>query len=178
MSQTVTTAEELSRATSHSRCELLRGRVFPMVPSRGEHGRVVVRATVPLASHVMARGLGIVYGAETGFLLSRNPDTVRAPDVAFVRAERAAAHSAGYLAGAPDLAVEVLSPDDRPDYVSEKVAEWLAGGARAVWIIDPEARTVTVHEIGGAPLLLSVDGVLRGGAALPGFSMPVHDLFG
>jgi len=115
--------------------------------------------------------------AETGFLLARDPDTVRAPDLAFVRAERAPPPSRGYYPGAPDLAVEVLSPDDRPAYVRDKVGEWLEAGALAVWVVGPQRRTVAVHRTGEEPRLLDETETLRGGEPLPGFVLRVRDLF-
>ena len=122
-------------------------------------------------------GLGTTYAAETGFLLSRNPDTVRAPDVAFVRAGRPPAPGRGYYLGAPDLAVEVLSPDDRPGYVADRVAEWLEAGAQAVWVVDPRIRKVTVHESNRDPRVLDERASVSGGDLLPGFELAVATIF-
>jgi len=108
---------------------------------------------------------------------TENPDTVRAPDAAFVRSGRPEASYRGFYPGAPDLAIEVLSPDDRPGYVREKVAEWLEAGARAVWVVDPRIRTVTVHQPRRKPKRLGEDDTLRGGAVLPGFELPVAAIF-
>lgn len=172
----ITTAEELLRAGDIGRCELVRGELVMMVPAGGEHGEVTVEITYRLVQHVKARTLGKIFAAETGFVLSRDPDTVRAPDAAFVRADRLPLPR-GYIEGAPDLAVEVLSPDDRPGYVREKVAEWLEGGARAVWVVDPRKKTATVHEPGAEPRVLGGADVLAGGAVLPGFELPVREIF-
>jgi len=144
-----------------------------MIPPGAEHGRVTINLTRPISIHVEERGLGTVYAAETGFVLSRDPDTVRAPDLAFVRADRPPAPARGYYPGAPDLAVEVLSPDDRPGYVRDKVAEWLEAGALAVWVVDPYKRRVTVHESGHEPMVLGEADLLRGGSVLPGFEVGV-----
>jgi len=147
-----------------------------MVPPGAEHGWIAAKILVAIANHVESRDLGKVY-SETGFVLARDPDTVRAPDVAFVRSERAVATSRAYFEGAPDLAVEVLSPDDRPGYVREKVAEWLKADARAVWVIDPRDRTVTVHERRRKAKRLGEADTLRGGSVLPGFETPVAAIF-
>ena len=121
--------------------------------------------------------LGTVVAAETGFVLARDPDTVRAPDIAFLGATRPSGPQRGYYPGAPDLAVEVLSPDDRPSYVVEKVAEWLEAGTIAVWVIDPRTRTVTVHSAGELAGVLEESDVLTGGILLPGFALAVRDIF-
>jgi Uma2 family endonuclease len=114
---------------------------------------------------------GRLLAAETGFVLSTNPDTVRAPDVAFVRNERIPDPlPRGYARFAPDLVVEVLSPDDRPGEVLEKVADWLRAGTRLVWVIDPEQRTGRVYRPDGTVMLENEMNVLDGEDVLPGFS--------
>ena len=173
----ITTAEQLLRARDIGRCELVRGELRMMIPAGDEHGRIVVNLTAPVATHVKARGLGVVHGAETGFVLARDPDTVRAPDLAFTRAERASSPARGFVRAPPDLAVEVLSPDDRPGYVRERVAEWLEAGVLAVWVVDPRDRTVTIHEAGETPAALGEGDMLHGGELLPGFALPVRDVF-
>ena len=149
-----------------------------MIPPGAWHGRIVSRLARPILNHVEALGLGTVYIGETGFLLARGPDTVRAPDVGFVSAGRAGPPERGYYPGPPDLAVEVLSPDDRPGYVREKVAEWIESRTRAVWVVDPRNRTVTIHEPRREPIMLDVKDTLRGGDVLPGFVLPVREIFG
>lgn len=176
MASSITTAEQLLRAGDIGRCELVRGKLVMMVPAGGEHGDIAYELGYRLGEYVRPRKLGKILAAETGFLISRRPDTVRAPDVAFVRAGRLTI-SRGYIPGAPDLAVEVLSPDDRPGYVREKVAEWLEAGTRAVWVVDPRARTVAVHEAGRKPRVLAESQVLPGGDVLPGFELPVREIF-
>jgi Uma2 family endonuclease len=178
MSTGIRTAEQLLRNPHIGRCELVRGQLRKLIPPGADHGRIAGRLFKEIAIHVDAHALGTSFAAETGFLLSRDPDTVRAPDVAFVRAGRAPVPARCFYPGAPDLAVEVLSPDDRPGYVREKVAEWLGAGTRAVWVVDPEARTVTVHEPGREPGLLRKHETLRGGDVLPGFDLPVAAVFG
>lgn len=174
----ITTAEQLLRARHVGRCELVRGELRRLIPPGADHGRIAMRLGHRIAEHAEAKGLGTVYAAETGFLLARDPDTVRAPDVAFVRAGRAPTPERGYYPGAPDLAAEVLSHDDRPGHVREKVGEWLDAGALAVWVVDPRTRTVTVHEPGCDPRTLRDGERLHGGRVLPGFNLPVGDVFG
>jgi Uma2 family endonuclease len=171
----IRTAEQLLRNPHIGRCELIRGDLRMMVPPGAPHGRITIKLSTAIENHVATRGLGTVY-AEIGFVLARNPDTVRAPDIAFVRADRTAP-ARGYYEGAPDLAVEVLSPDDRPGYVRDKVAEWLEAGTRAVWVVDPHDRTVTVHEPRRKAKRLGAEETLRGGSALPGFQMSVAAIF-
>lgn len=173
----ITTAEELLRAQDIGRCELIRGELRMMIPPGAFHGSIAMKLAIPIANHVEAHGLGTVYAAETGFWLARDPDTVRAPDVAFVRADRPPPPERGYYPGAPDLAVEVLSPDDRPGYVREKVAEWLEAGAQAVWVVHPYERTVTIHETGRDPVVLAQGDAIPGRELLPGFALPVARLF-
>jgi len=172
-----TTADQLLRAGDIGRCELIRGELRTLIPPGFEHGRITMKLGRLIASHVEAHRLGTVVAAETGFLLSQDPDTVRAPDCAFLRASRAPGPKRGYYPGAPDLAVEVLSPDDRPGYVREKVAEWLEAGTLAVWVVDPSQRTVTVHEEGQAPTVLGDSDVLIGGGLLPEFELEVCEVF-
>ena len=171
----ITTAEQLLRAQDIGRCELIRGELRMMTPAGDEHGRITINVTVPVAAFVRSRKLGVLHCAETGFILSRDPDTVRAPDLAFTRVERASPPERGFVPGPPDLAVEVLSPDDRPGYVREKVSEWLEAGTVAVWVVDPRKKTVTVH--GETTTVLEEADTLVGGELLPGFALPVRELF-
>jgi Uma2 family endonuclease len=151
--------------------ELIRGEVVTMSLPGGEHGEVAGEFFRLIANHVRSAKLGKTYAAETGFIVDRDPDTVRGPDVGFVRAERLTeiTNHRKYIPFAPDLAVEVLSPNDRPDAVDEKVQEWLAAGSRMVWTVDPGARTVTVHRPGAEPVTLTEDQDIDGGDVLPGF---------
>ena len=173
----ITTAEQLLRAGDIGRCELVRGELRMMIPAGGEHGRITGYLTFLLSTHIGRNELGTFYAAETGFLLGRDPDTVRAPDFAFVAAGRAAPPERGYISGAPDLAVEVLSPDDRPGYVRERVAEWLEAGTIAVWVVDPSQRSVTIHAAGSPPTTLRESDALPGGELLPGLELAVRELF-
>ncbi|MHC4938155.1 MAG: Uma2 family endonuclease [Planctomycetota bacterium] len=172
MSAEITTADQLLKAQHLGRCELVRGEFRQLIPPSFEHGRVTMRLGRRLANHVEPRGAGIVVAGDPGFWLERDPDTVRAPDIAFVAAHRPAGPKRGYYEGPPDLAVEVLSPDDRPGAVREKVAEWLEAGTREVWVVDPINRTVTIN---GARTLHE-DDVLTS-ALLPGLELAVREIF-
>src|SRR5262245_45488704 len=143
----MTAAELLRLPDDGQRHELVAGELRSMAPSGGEHGRVIIKLTVPFATYIEAHGLGAVFGAETGFLLAVDPDTVLAPDLAFVRRERveAVGNERSYWPGAPDLVAEVISPNDLYTEVEEKVAAWLAYGARMVLVLNPRRRTVSLH---------------------------------
>lgn len=149
------------------------------IPSGFQHGRMIMNIATPLDQHVRAQGLGVVCAAETGFLLTRKPDTVRAADVAFVRRERIEAQreSEGYWQGAPDLAVEVVSPNDLYTEVDEKVTDWLDAGTRMVVVVNPRRRTVTVYHTGNVITLLREQDTLDGVDVVPGWRLAVADIF-
>ena len=130
----------------------------------------------PLHQHVKSNKLGVVFASETGFQLTHDPDTVRAPDIAFVIADRVE-RKMGYLSGAPDLVVETLSPGDRISEVEEKVAAWLEGGARMVWVVSPKLHTVTVYRSLTDIVTLTEKDNLDGGDVVPGFQMNVAEIF-
>jgi Uma2 family endonuclease len=173
------TAEELlAYHAPDKRTELVRGRLVVRETAGYEHGRVAADLLVRIAGHVRANALGVVLAAETGFTLQRRPDTVRAPDVAFIRADRLPPPGIrGFPELAPDLAVEVRSPGDTRPEVAEKVADWLAAGAALVWVVDPIARTVVVHAPGRVPHTLGAEDTLDGGDVLPVFQVRVVELF-
>jgi len=149
-----------------------------MTPASGEHGGVVAELTGHLWSFIRPRNLGKLLGAETGFLISRNPDTVRAPDVAFVRAERLPKGTVrGFFQTPPDLAVEVLSPSDRAGDVLDKVHQWLEAGCRVVWVVDPERRTVTVYEGPDRITTRTAADELTCDELLPDFRLAVKEIF-
>lgn len=171
------TAEEFEALGDIGRAELVRGRVIYLPKPKPKHGRIAVRITVPLAEFVNQHNLGEVYAAETGFLVGRDPDSVRAPDVAFVRIEVVAAHNEDeWFPHSPDLAVEVISPSesDRPGEVEDKVRMWLDGGARSVWVINPDRRSATIYRADGSEQSISENEDLRDDSVLPGFSMPLR----
>ena len=179
--KTLFTAEELICLPSDERrLELVKGKLYEMAPAGGRHGRVAMRIGRLLDTYVESTGLGQVFAAETGFTLQRNPDTVRAPDAAFVAQGRMPPGETpdGYLALAPDLAVEVISPNDRPQEVREKVADWLNAGTRLVWVIYPSSRTVTVHRPPSSIEEMGGEDTLDGAEVIPGFSCVLGELFG
>ena len=161
------------------RYELLAGELRVMSPSGWRHGQVVDNVQWCLGSFIRSKRLGRGFGAETGFLLSRNPDTVRAPDFAFIANANLPAvdPQEAFWPGAPDLAVEVLSPGDRTGEVDEKIAAWLAAGCAAVWVIDPNLETVAIFRSRTDVRALAAGEVLDGEAVVPGFSCPVDELF-
>ena len=174
------TADELLRLPDDGqRHELIAGVLRTMPLYGAEHGRVAANLAMLLGQYVYAHNLGCVYAAGTGFQLTARPDTVRAPDLAFVRQERvlAVGRVMGYLPGPPDLAAEVLSPNDRPAEVEEKVASWLAHGTRLVLVVDPRRRTVRVYRPGTPPRTLAEQDVLSGEDVVPGWTLPVGALF-
>jgi Uma2 family endonuclease len=175
----ITADELLHMPRDGVRREIVRGELREMTPPGHVHGRVGMRLAWRLAAYVEARELGVSYLAETGFHLARDPDTVLAADCSFVRADRAemVRDSLGYFPGAPDLAVEVVSPSERPAAVEAKALAWLDGGARMVIVVHPTRRTVAVHRPGTAPELLGEDDTLDGGDVVPGWSVSVRDLF-
>ena len=176
--ETLITAEQLLQMPAVEHCELVRGEIIKMSPSGLEHGRVANRISVRLGVYVEEHQLGIVTTAEAGFQIGHNPDTVRAPDVAFLSAARVPKNPmAGFFDGPPDLAVEVLSPNDRAGEVLKKIQEWLHAGCRMVWLVDPSTRTVTVyHDLRTAQVLTAED-TISGDDLLPGFSLPVTEFF-
>ncbi len=171
------TAEQLLSHAGKGRTELVRGELVEMSPVGRKHSRLVVRLLSWMTPFVADRNLGEV-GTEGGFILRRNPDTVRAPDVHFVLSSRlAAAAEDGFLEGAPDLAVEVLSPDDRAGDVQEKIREYLGAGAGLVFVVDPATQTVSVHHPSGDAHTYSGQDQVSSEDVLPGFSFRPADLF-
>src|SRR5438309_6078807 len=151
------------------RTELVRGVLVVREPAGSRHGLVTMNLGAELAVYAKQTGAGGVYAAESGFKLASNPDTVRAPDIAFVSRERLPpASTTGYPTLAPDLAVEVLSPGDRPGDVA-KVADWLSAGTRLVWALDPERWLARVYRDDGSETVVTAEGALEGEDVLPGF---------
>ena len=161
------------------RHELVRGELRTMAPPGFQHGKSGSRFGRSLDRHVEEKQLGEVITTETGYRLTTEPDTVRAPDVAFLSTDRlmAAGDVTGYFPGAPDLVVEVISPNDRYTDVDEKVAEWLEHGTLLLFVVDPRRQTVAVHRPGQPRRVLGVDDILDGEDVVPGWSMPVRELF-
>ena len=172
-------AEELFDLPEDGRSELVEGEIIRMTPSGAEHGVAAARIGRLLQAHIEADDLGVCCGPGTGFILQRDPDTVRASDAAVVLKSRIpdTGIPAGYWPFAPDLAVEVVSPSDRLADVHVKIAEYFAAGTRLVWLVESETRMVHVY---GSPHEVEVVGTeqeLDGGDVLPGFRCAARRLF-
>lgn len=171
------TAEELFEMGDIGRCELIRGEVTKMAPAGFDHGGISSELDFRLRGFVKRERLGRVVTAEAGFILSRNPDTVRAADVAFVRRERIRpGRHPRFFEGAPDLAIEVVSPSDRMSDVQAKVNEWLAACARSVWVVDTPNRSIDIFHSGGHMTRFRESDVLTDDV-LPGFTLKLDELF-
>lgn len=174
------TIERLERdGAPEGRWELIDGELVEMAPAGERHGYINAMAIYRINAHVIPRRLGRVFSSDTGFVVSTNPELVRVPDVAFVRRERLAADrdERRFFQGAPDLVVEVISPNDQSGDVIAKAVMWLNAGATLVWLADPDSRRVTVFERGQTPRVLTTAETLDGGAAVPGLRLPVAELF-
>jgi Uma2 family endonuclease len=174
------TAEELLDYTHDLyRQELIEGILHEMEPPGAEHGYVAAKIARLLLRHVDESD-GIVFPGEIGFQLASDPDTVRAPDVAFVASARVPADGIprGYWPGPPDLAIEVVSPNDRRTQVEGKALAWLEAGTRAVVVLDPPLRTATVYRARDDIRVLTADERLDLSDVVPGWSAGVGDLFG
>jgi Uma2 family endonuclease len=174
------TAEELWAMPNKGLLELVRGEVRTVAPAGFEHGAVIMNVALPLGAYVKAQRLGVVLGAETGFVLKRNPDIVRGADVAFVSATRIPAGRlpVKFWEGPPDLAVEVISPSDVVREIEERVADYLDAGTRLVWVVNTKRKTVTVSRPGIEPLVLRDGDAIEGSDVVPGFRLDVADVFG
>ena len=173
------TAEDLYALPSDlQRYELVNGELRVGEPTGIWHGSLAIDLGGELRALVRAERLGLIVG-ETGFLLRRDPDTVRAPDVAFIRAERVPDFERGerYFDGAPDLAAEIVSPGDTAAEVTEKVEDYLASGTRLVWVVYPRSRHVVVWTPDRVGRTLGAGGTLEGADVVPGVRLPLRDLF-
>jgi Uma2 family endonuclease len=173
------TAEDLfSLPRTFSRPELNNGKLVQVPPSGGLHGLAHAAVGAVLVLYAERSGQGEVFG-RLGFVFSRNPDTVRAPDVAFISTAqlRERPNSDGYYEGYPDLVVEIISPNDRMRDVEEKVQQYFDAGTRLVWLVRPEAQAVMVRYPDGSAQLFRGEDVLSGEDVLPGFEVKLTELF-
>jgi len=180
VAQQLLTAEEflkLPEPRDGSQQELIRGVVVTMPPPKGRHGVCCCKVSRLVGNFVEAQCLGTTTCNDAGFISERGPDTVRGPDVAFWTHERAPEVPVGYFQVAPDLAVEVVSPDDTHTRVQEKVRHYLSHGVRMVWVVDPELRIVTVYRSREQSRTLEEGDPLSGEDVLPGFTCKVNDFF-
>jgi Uma2 family endonuclease len=170
------TAKQALRSNPAELWELVEGRVVVMSPAGARHAGMVANVTRLLSDFVRARRLGFVLAGDAGFILRRRPDTVRAPDVAFIRRARLPKGlPAAFIDGAPDLAVEVKSPDDRWPAIAKKAREFIAAGSVAVWALDPAKVTARVYTSRGERAL-ATGGVLTCPALLGDFELRLRDL--
>ena len=161
------------------RHELVKGELTTMPPAGGEHGAIGINVATNINVFVRRNDLGVVFNSDTGFIIDSDPDTVRAPDVSFVRKERIPADGIpkGFISGAPDLAIEVISPSDSYTEVAEKVAQLLEAGTQLVVLIDPRTQIVELHHSSGETSRLTESDTLTLSDVLPGFECAVADLF-
>jgi Uma2 family endonuclease len=175
------TADELFRLPDDgNRHELVRGELRTMPPGGMEQGAQSSIFDCSLGLYARTRKLGQVFTNEPGFVLATNPDTVRAPDLAFIRRERlqeTGIPRGYYRGGAPDLAVEVISPNDLYTEVDEKVAEWLDHGTQIVFVVNPRRKVVAVHRPKQPVDILGIEDTLTAEDVVAGWSLPVRDLF-
>ena len=176
--QTYVTAEELYGMQDDGfRCELVRGELVKMPPAGFRHGDIGLAVASHLRRHVNAMRLGRVVASDTGYQLS--VDHVLAPDVSFVSESRLPASGLpeGFFQGAPDIAVEVISPSEREQHILEKVGDYLRYGCKMVVVIRPRTRRVEVHLPNREMQILESDDVLDGGAIVPGWQLPIAEIF-
>lgn len=174
------TIDDLDALPDDGRKYELQAGVLVSEPLPGmRHGRVACRVAEILGAHVRQHRLGVVITNDSGFILSRSPDTVRGPDVSFISRERfeAVGDLVTAFPGAPDLAVEVLSPSNTQAGIHAKVADYLAAGTRCVWVVDTEAETVAVYRSLLSPVTLAAKDILDGEDVVPGFQTTVAQLF-
>ena len=173
------TAEELIQMPDDGyRYELVRGELIKMAPPGLVHGKLAGYFMRHIGNYVETHDLGVTF-AETGFILESDPDTVRAPDASFISRERLdeVGETDGYWPGAPDLVIEVISPNDRYTVVEAKVAEWLDAGVRMVIVVNPRRRSVRVHRSPTEVDDLVEGDSIDGGDVVSGWSMPISGLF-
>jgi len=174
------TAEEFYELSGdkYKLAELVCGEVVEVMPSGGEHSEVGFVLGAAVLAHVRSARLGTCTKADGGFVLSRDPDTVRCPDVGFIRADRLPGGRTprGFILGAPDLAVEVVSPSQYSSDTLDKVRDYLEAGTRLVWVIDPDKRVAYVYRSDMPVRFIREDGVLDGEDVLPGFTLPLAEV--
>jgi Uma2 family endonuclease len=173
------TAGELASRPDLDPCELVKGRIVHLSPARPFHGTIEALFGAALVSYGRESGRGIVMSGEVGLWVRRDPDTVRGADILFISHERVAARqgSSTFLEVAPELIVEILSPGDRKGEVDEKLRDYFDMGVDLVWIVDPERRSVLAYRSLAEVQRFSEDQILTAEDILPGFSLPLSDLF-
>ena len=172
------TAEELEQLDIPGKVtELIRGQLIVREPPGTRHGMIAATLCYILSGFVRREKLGAVFAQDTGFKIESDPDTVRAPDVAFLsNARMSAVARRGYAPVSPDLAAEVVSPDDRPGEILSKVGAWLSAGTKLVWVVDPDREEVRVHRHDGSLTIAGGDDSIDGEDVLPGFTCSVREI--
>jgi Uma2 family endonuclease len=169
---------ELSHDGSARRRELVKGTLIEMAPAGGLHGIIAMRLGRYLSAYVDEHDLGYVTAAETGYILTENPLTVRAPDVGFIAKSRMPSPiPPRYIPLAPDLVVEVVSPGDTAKEIQDKALDYLRAGTSLIWVVYPESQTANSFSPTGTMQLIEGEGTLDGGEVLPGFRLALHDVF-
>lgn len=170
--------ERLHQGGENQRLELVQGEIVEIAPTGGQHGLVTMELGRLIANYAREQGLGFVAGAETGFILATKPDTVRAADVSFITKDRLPRPvPVRFFPLAPDLAVEVVSPSDVAQDVRRKVIDFLQAGTRLVWVVYPDTHTVDVYRPAQDVRVVEATGTLHGEDVLPGFELPLRELF-
>ena len=176
--QTRVTAEELFSMPPNEHFELIRGELKEKMPTGDEHGSLTFALSLEIGWFVRENRLGRCWAAETGFLVARDPDTVLAPDFAFLRTENMPAEwTRGYVRAVPDLVLETRSPSDRRKEVTDKVEEWLDAGVSIVLELNPAQQELTIYRPGAESLALGPEDAFDGAELLPGFTLPLRTLF-
>lgn len=173
------TADDLWTLTREGqRLELIEGVLVEMSPTGDVHTELSLWLGKLILDHVLANNLGVVSGADGGYILSTDPATVCAPDVGFISQGRRTPRTGKFYTVAPDLAVEVVSPHDSAQEIRRKVRLYLRAGTRLVWVIYPDERFIDVYRPDERPSTLEGEDVLDGGDVLPGFAVTVDQVFG
>ena len=178
--RTLVTADELLQMPDDGkRYELIEGELIEMAPAGLRHGEIAATIALLIGNHVRENDHGSVFVADPGFFLKRDPDTVRAPDVAFIVKNSLSPEGApaGFSDTIPDLVVEVVSPSDRANQVQEKIEQWIGHGVKLVWVAYPECRSIMVYSSLSEAHVLHEGETLTGDPVLPGFSCPVAEIF-
>jgi Uma2 family endonuclease len=171
--------EDLLRRPDLNPCELVDGRIVPRCPAGFLHGQIEAELGMRLHAYARETGRGEVAGGEVGIFIRRNPDTVRAADILYISKDRLAqsSSSSGYLSIAPELVVEILSPDDRLSETMEKLGDYFSAGVERVWVVDPRLHRVFAYRSPTQVEQFGAEEVLRDEELLPGFACSVGELF-
>ncbi len=180
ITQRITAAEAARRGETDKLIEISEGQWEQQTVASPEHARIGLKLGAKLLAFVEAQGLGEVYGADASFVLEGTPDniiTMRLPDVSFVAAARVQRITEGYSYLAPDLAVEIISPSERPGKIHKKLGDYFRSGVRQVWLVYPEKKQVVIHQPDGTATTYSEQDTLSSPEVLPDFTLDIKSLF-